>query len=71
MALNDAQRANFQTLIDAAKADDLALMECVDIATRQPVAVLCAVSRDGGEYVMTPLARQLTGNPYEELAPPQ
>lgn len=70
MAIPKGHKANFETLKRAAGADDLALMECVDAKTGEPVTAICAVHRGGQEYVFTPLAKMFAGNPYKELVPP-
>lgn len=70
MAIPDHARTNFQTLVRAAKADDLALMECLDAATGETRYVLCAVGRDGGDYLFTPFGHLAPGNPYEAYRPP-
>lgn len=74
MPLSDIQKANFQTLLDAAKNDRLALVECTHAETGEPVAVLAAINfNEGdpeGEYQIVPLAKQFGGDPYEELNPP-
>lgn len=70
--INDANRQNFNTLVTAARNGDLALMECTDKKTGNPVYVLCAVNADpDGLYSMTPLAKLFDGNPYGEVEPPQ
>lgn len=70
MAIPDYARSNFETLVKAAKADDLALMECTDTTNGETRYVLCAVGRDGGDYVMTPFGHLAPGNPYEAYVPP-
>ena len=71
MALAKGHRKNLDTIIRAATACDLAVLECQDRQTRAPVPVLVAVHQDdGGQFVFTPLARMFTGNPYEELIGP-
>lgn len=70
MSIADGHKTNFETLKRAAANGDLALLECTDAKTGQPVVALCAVGRDKEEYFFTPLARFFDGNPYEELAPP-
>src|SRR3546814_17971575 len=47
----DHASRNFQTLLLAARNDDLALMECLDAETRELRYDLCAVGRDGEDYV--------------------
>lgn len=54
MAIPAHARANFETLVKAAKAGDLALMECTEVGSGETRFVLCAVGRDDNEYVMTP-----------------
>lgn len=63
-------KSNFGTLLKAADRGDLALVECTDAKTGQPVITVCAVHMQAGEFVMTPLAKMFDGNPYEELNPP-
>ena len=67
----DHIRANFQTLMHAAENDDLALMECADAETGAPRYVICAVGRNGGEYLFTPFGHLAEGNPYEAYRPPE
>lgn len=70
MAIPEHSRANFETLVKAAKAGDLALMECTEVASGETRYVLCAVGRDGDNYVMTPFGHLAPGNPYEAYIPP-
>jgi hypothetical protein len=70
MAISEGYKANFDTLLRAAKAGDLALMECTDKATGKTVIAVCAVGRDKGEYVFSPVAKLFDGDPYSELNPP-
>jgi Family of unknown function (DUF6117) len=63
-------KENLETIIAAAQAGHLALMECKDKATGDLVTVLCAVNFDGREYEMVPLAKLFADNPYNELNPP-
>ena len=74
MAIPDYARANFETLMNVAKAGDLALMECTEVASGETRYVLCAVGRgtdeDGGDYVMTPFGHLAPGNPYDAYIPP-
>ncbi|MBX4922367.1 hypothetical protein HJA76_22285 [Rhizobium bangladeshense] len=70
MAIPDYARANFDTLLRAASDGNLALIECLDAATREPRYVLCAVGRNGGEYVFTPFGHLADGNPYDAYLPP-
>ena len=45
-------------------------MECLDAATREPRYVLCAVGRNGADYVFTPFGHLASGNPFEAYLPP-
>ncbi|MBC7284664.1 DUF6117 family protein [Hoeflea sp.] len=67
----DHIRANFQALMRAAENGDLALMECSDAETGAPRYVICAVGRNGGEYLFTPFGHLAEGNPYEAYRPPE
>ncbi|MBB3386281.1 MULTISPECIES: DUF6117 family protein [unclassified Rhizobium] len=70
MAIPDHARTNFDTLLRAAADGNLALMECLDAATREPRYVLCAVGRSDGEFVFTPFGHLADGNPYDAYLPP-
>lgn len=70
MAIPDYARANFQTLLRAARDDNLALMECTAVESGETRYVICAVGRDNGDYVMTPFGHLTPGNPYEAYIPP-
>ena len=70
MAIPEYARANFETLVKAAKADDLALMECTEVSSGETRYVLCAVGRDDGAYVMTPFGHLAPDNPYDAYIPP-
>lgn len=66
----DHARANFETLLRAAKSGDLALMECTDAASGEPRYVICAVGRDRADYMFTPFGHLADGNPYDAYLPP-
>jgi hypothetical protein len=70
MSTPDHARANFATLLRAAADGNLALMECVDAATEEPRYEICAVGRDGADYLFTPFGHLVDGNPYDAYAPP-
>jgi hypothetical protein len=70
MAIPDHARANFDTLLRAARDGNLALMECLDAATREPRYVLCTVGRNDDEFVFTPFCHLADGNPYDAYVPP-
>ena len=71
MAIPDPVRTNFNTLLRAAGDGNLALMECLDAATREVRYVLCAVGRDRGDFVFTPFGHLAGGNPYDAYLPPE
>ncbi|WIW90486.1 DUF6117 family protein (plasmid) [Sphingobium sp. V4] len=70
MAIPNYLRTNFQTLLRAAGDGNLALMECQDTQTGDPRFVICAIGRDGSDYVMTPFGHLVEGNPYDAYVPP-
>lgn len=70
MAIPDHARTNFDTLLRAASDGNLALIECLDAASREPRYVLCAIGRSDGEYVFTPFGHLADGNPYNAYLPP-
>ena len=70
MSIPDHARANFQTLLRAAADGNLALLECTDAATGAPRSVICAVGRDGEEFLFTPFGHLAEGNPYDAYVPP-
>jgi hypothetical protein len=67
----DHIRANFQTLVRAAENGDLALMECADAESGAPRYVICAVGRNGGEYLFTPFGHLAETDPFEAYRPPE
>jgi len=71
MSIPDHARTNFNTLLRAAEDGNLALMECADAITGATRYVICAVGRDGGDFVMTPFGHLADGNPYEAYVPPE
>lgn len=70
MAIPDAYRTNFDTLLRAARAGNLALLECADAVNGTPRYILCGVGRDGDDYVMTPFGHLADGDPFELYVPP-
>lgn len=70
MAIPDHARANFDTLLRAARDRNLALMECLDAETREPRYVLCAVGRSDGDFVFTPFGHLAPDNAYDAYLPP-
>lgn len=71
MSIPDHARANFKTLLRAAKRGDLALMECTEIATGEIRYVICAVGRDGDDCMFTPFGHLADGDPFELYRPPE
>lgn len=70
MAIPDAFRRNFETLLRVAADGALALMECTDATTGDPRYVICAIGREGDEYLFTPFGHLHDGNPFEAYHPP-
>lgn len=71
MALSKAYIDNFNTMLRAAKAGHLAIMECTDIASGEMRAVICAAQEDrDGQVHMVPFGHLCPGNPYEAYLPP-
>ena len=71
MSIPDYASTNFNTLLRAAAAGDLALVECTDAVTGEPRYVLCAIGHSGGDYMMTPFGHLAPGNPFDAYVPPQ
>ena len=70
MSIPDHARANFNTLLQAAADGNLSLMECSDAATGEPRYVICAVGRNGTDFVFTPFGHLADGNPFDAYLPP-
>ena len=70
MTIPDHARENFETLLRAAADGNLALMECADALTGEPRYIICAVGRDGAEFVFTPFGHLADGNPFDAYRPP-
>jgi hypothetical protein len=70
MSIPEYARANFNILLRAAARGDLALVECADAMTGAPRCVICAIARDGADYIITPFGHLAPGNPYEAYEPP-
>jgi hypothetical protein len=63
--LREGDRANFETLLQAAKNGDLALVSAVRKSDGAKVALVCAMGRDGEAFYPTPFAVMVEGNPFE------
>lgn len=62
---------NFETLQNAFRHGDVALMECQLATTGEQVAVICAANRqDDGSIQFTPFAALFNDDPYRLLNPP-
>jgi len=71
MALAQAHRENFDTLLEAAAHGDVALMECEVAATGEIVAVICAANRGpNGDIEFVPFATLFNDDPYRLVNPP-
>lgn len=72
MAIPAGIRANFDTLIRAAQAGDLALMEGSDKATGEVRYILAAANRepDGG-VCFVPFGHLAADNPFDIYKPPE
>ena len=71
MAIPEYMSNNYETLLKAADAGHVALMECRRVDDGEVVYALCAVGDDGeGNACVTPFALMIDGNPYEMLVPP-
>ncbi|HEY9213026.1 MAG TPA: DUF6117 family protein [Ancylobacter sp.] len=70
MAIPDHARANFQTLLRAARDGNLALLECADAVTGALRYVICAVGRDGADFTMTPFGHLADADPYDAYLTP-
>jgi len=70
MSIPDYIAKNFDMLLLAASNGNLALMECSDAATSELRYVICAVGREGTDYVFTPFGHLVDGNPYDAYLPP-
>ena len=70
MSIPSHARSNFQALLRAAADGTLALMECLDAQSGRQRYGICAVGRDGADYVFTPFGHLADGNPYDAYLPP-
>ena len=70
----ECHKDNFETLRRAFKDEAVCLMDCVEKASGEHVAVICATTlvKEGGKelYKFVPFARFFNGNPFELLMPP-
>ena len=72
MAIPKGHKDNFQTLVDAFNAGDVALMECQLATSGEKVAVICAANcLPNGEIEFAPFAMLFNDNPYKLINPPK
>ncbi|MBU1891225.1 hypothetical protein KJ782_07145 [Patescibacteria group bacterium] len=66
MAISEAYKTNFNTVLAAGNNKDLCLLEVYDRLTGAPAVMLCAGFTDENEKVtIIPLARMVDGDPYQ------
>jgi len=70
MPLNEAEKANFETLQGAFEDGNVALLETTRIDDGSRAVLLCAIGYVDEEYLFTPFAEMVDGNPYEIYTPP-
>lgn len=70
MTIPAGHATNFDTMLRAAANGHLALLECKDARTGEPVYTVVMVSRRGDEFEFVPVARMFEGNPYDHVIPP-
>jgi Family of unknown function (DUF6117) len=74
MAIPEAIRTNFNTLVKAVKQGDIALLECRDRDTGESAYAICAINRirqadREPEIEMVPFGVMFSSDPYEILIP--
>jgi hypothetical protein len=69
-ALAKADRANFSTLLKATANEDLALLSAIRKRDQKPVALVCAMAREGELIMPMPVAVMIEGNPFEDFEDP-
>ena len=74
MAIPGAIKNNFQTLEQAFRNGDIALLECRNRADGEPAYAICAINviRESGaepEIEMVPVGLMFSSDPYEILIP--
>ena len=63
--LRKGDKDNFATLKRAFLNGDVALVSAIRKSDQTPVALICAMSKDGETLNPTPLAVMIEGNPYK------
>lgn len=70
LMLSAPDRLNFDNLARAFISGDAALVEVRRVADGAVVAAVCAIGRAGGDFLITPFAVMVEGNPFELYDPP-
>jgi hypothetical protein len=65
MAIEKGYKTNFETLQRAFANGDAALVETTRKGTDEKVVLICAIGRDGEEFVISPFAEMCNGDPFE------
>jgi hypothetical protein len=68
--LGEYDKANFETLLQAAKDGALALISTIRKSDGKQVALVCAMSHEEELIVPVPLAVMVEGDPYELFEDP-
>ena len=69
--LGKGDRANFNTLLRAARGGHLALVSAIRKADQAPVALVCAMQRNDDQTITpVPFAVLVEGNPFELFEDP-
>ena len=64
-------RQNFQTLLDAVRNGDAALVSAIRKSDQKPVALVCAMQRNADKTMMpVPFAVLCESNPFEDFEDP-
>jgi hypothetical protein len=68
LPIKSETKQNFEILKEATRSGDLALVDCIDINTKQHVPVICAVSIDEDQdYIFIPLGQMFENDPMQHL----
>lgn len=68
--LREHDRSNFDTLARAFDNRQVALVEVRRRSDGEAVAAVCSVGQEGGDFIITPFAVMVEGNPFELFDPP-
>lgn len=69
--LRAGERANFDTLLRAARQGDVALVSAIRKADKRNVALVCAMQRnEDGTITPVPFAVMVEGDPFKLFADP-